>query len=151
MKINLQSEQGRRLPAGMTLVEVVLAIAISAVAILGIISGHLFSMNSAQRWSLSLAANARAMERVEEVRSAKWDTASPKKVDLVQPTNFPETVIILDQAGNGAGIVYATNITTIFDLSIDPPLKGIRVDCIWSFRGRELMTNTIETCRAPDQ
>jgi hypothetical protein len=25
------------------------------------------------------------------------------------------------------------------------------VDCIWQFRGVELITNTIETIRAPDQ
>lgn len=145
------SRQPRGNQAGMTLVEVVLALAIAAVAVAGIISGYIYSATSAQKWALSLAANARAMERIEEVRSAKWDTSISPPVDEVVVTNFPDKVVMLDQSGSGTGIIYATNITRISQISTDPPLKRIRVDCIWVFRGTSLFTNTIETCRAPDQ
>jgi len=30
-------------------------------------------------------------------------------------------------------------------------LAKIHVDCIWQFRGVELITNSVETIRAPDQ
>jgi prepilin-type N-terminal cleavage/methylation domain-containing protein len=141
--------QPRGNQSGMTLVEVVLALAIAAVAVAGIISGYIYSAASAQKWALSLAANARAMERIEETRSALWRTST--SVDELVATNFPDKVVTLDESGSGTGIIYATNITRITQISTDPPLKRIRVDCIWSFRGLALFTNTIETCRAPVQ
>jgi type II secretory pathway pseudopilin PulG len=135
----------------MTLVEVVLSLAISALAVAGIVSGYIFSTASAQKWALSLAANAKAMERIEETRSAKWDTSSWPVVDQVSAANFPDQIVALDQWGSGAVTVYATNVTYITQISVDPPLKRIRVDCIWRFKGNVVLTNTIETCRAPDQ
>jgi type II secretory pathway pseudopilin PulG len=135
----------------MTLMEVVLAMAISAVAVAGIVSGYIYSATSAQRWALSLAANTRAMERIEEVRSAVWSTTGEDPSDQVMATNFPIKVVMLDHSGSGTGVIYATNFTTISRISTDPPLKRIRVDCVWAFRGSELLTNTIETCRAPDR
>lgn len=140
-----------RIQAGMTLAEVVVALAIASMAVGGIVSGYIFSINSAQKWALSLAANAKAMERIEETRSAKWDTASWPSVDQLVATNFTNELVVLDRSGSGSGIVYATNITQISQISANPPLKRIRVDCIWSFKGTQLITNTIETCRAPDQ
>jgi prepilin-type N-terminal cleavage/methylation domain-containing protein len=141
----------RRNREGMTLVEVVLSLAISAVAVAGIISGYIFSMASAQKWALSLAANAKAMERIEETRGARWNISIWPSVDQLVATNFPDQLVILDHSASGGGIVYATNITQISDISADPPLKRIRVDCIWTFKGSLLFTNTIETCRGPKQ
>jgi prepilin-type N-terminal cleavage/methylation domain-containing protein len=137
--------------AGMTLVEVVVALAISGVAIGAIVSGYIFCANSAERSALSLAANATAMQRIEETRSAKWDTSSSPAVDQLVATNFPDKVVTLDVSGSGAGITYATNLTQISLISASPPLKRIHVDCVWSFNGSRLLTNSIETCRAPDQ
>jgi hypothetical protein len=133
----------------MTLVEVVLAVAIAAVGVAGIVAGYIYSAASAQKWALSLAANAGAIERLEETRSALWRTST--SLDELQSTNFPDKIVTLDQSGTGMGIVYATNITRITQISTDPPLKRVRVDCIWSFRGIGPFTNSIETCRAPIQ
>src|SRR5688572_8198730 len=125
--------RSRSLERGMTLVEVVIALLISAIAVACMVSGYVFSVNSAERSGLSLAATARAMERLEETRSARWDILSYPVVDELQTSNFPNTVVKLDISGSGSGLTYGTNITTIFQASADPPLKGIRVDCIWSF------------------
>ena len=140
-----------RAEAGMTLVEVVVALAVSGLAVGAIVSGYLFSATAAERAGFSLAANARAMERLEETRSAKWDTASVPAVDQLMSTNFPDKVMTLDVSGTGSGVTYATNFTQISLVSSSPPLKRIRVDCVWNFKGTKLLTNTIETCRAPDQ
>ena len=137
--------------AGLTLVEVVISLMISVLAVSGIVCGYLFSINSAQKSSLSLSAQAQAMERLEQTRGAKWDLSSWPVADEVVATNFPDQVVILDHAGNGAGIIYGTNLTQITLLSTVPPLKKVRVDCIWTYKGDHLQTNTIETCRAPDQ
>ena len=135
----------------MTLVEVTVAMAITGLAIGGIINGYNFCTNSAQKAALFQAASARAMERIEEIRSAKWDTASWPAVDQLVFTNFPNKVVVLDLAGSGDVITLATIQTVISQVSANPPLKRIRVDCIWQFRGGQAFTNTIETFRAPNQ
>src|SRR5437016_1182476 len=67
--------------AGLTLVEVLVALGISILAVSGIVTGYLFSISIAQRSSLYLAAGAKALERVEQTRSAKWDTSSWPPID----------------------------------------------------------------------
>ena len=144
---------GRRLArtqAGMTLAEVVVAIAISGLAVVGIVSGYLFAVRSAEKSALSLAANARAMERLEATRGAKWDTSIWPTVDQLVITNFPAQVVLLDLSGSKVEGTYGTNVIQISQISTNPPLRRIRVDCIWKFNGTQLLTNTIESCRAPD-
>jgi Tfp pilus assembly protein PilV len=140
-----------RAVAGLTLVEVVVALSVSLLAVSGIICGYLFSISSAQRSALYLAAGAKALERIEEIRSAQWDTSSWPPVDQLYGTNFPDQVVTLDEFGTGGGTVYATNYSQIWQISTNPPLKRVRVDCVWTFKGDQLITNTFETCRAPDQ
>jgi len=135
----------------MTLVEVLIASAISGLAISGIVYGYVFSVNSTEKFAMSQAANAQASERMEQIRNATWDSASSPVVDQVVASNFPPQVVTLDLSGSGTGVSYATNITQITTISTSPPLKRIHVDCVWLFGTSELMTNTIESCRAPDQ
>lgn len=146
-----KNRRSRRTAAGLTLVEVVVALGISVLAVAGIVSGYLFSIVSAQRSALSLVAGAKAVERIEETRSAKWDNSSWPPVDQLVASNFPDELVILDRNGAGTGITYATNITQISQISADPPLKRIHVECVFNFRGSQLVTNAVETCRAPDQ
>jgi len=98
-----------------------------------------------------LAANASALRRIEETRCAQWVISLYPVLDEVVSTNFPDTVVTLDLSGSGSMATYATNHTQISQISTNPPLKRVRVDCIWSFKGSKLFTNSIETCRAPDQ
>jgi hypothetical protein len=135
----------------MTLVEVVVSLAISGLVLGGMICGYIFSVTLAERSALSLAANTRAVERLEQTRAAKWDTASYPTVDELVTTNFPNSVVVLQSSGTRSGITYGTNQVEISQISVNPPLKRIRVDCIWRFNGSQPITNTVETCRAPSQ
>jgi type II secretory pathway pseudopilin PulG len=135
----------------MTLVEVVVALAITGLAIGGIINGYNFCTNSAQKAALIQAANARVQERIEETRSVKWDVTSWPSVDQLVATNFPTKTVTLDMSGSGAVITTASLETEISRVSTNPPLKRIRVNCIWNFRNGPAITNSIETFRAPDQ
>ena len=135
----------------MTLIEVIVALAITALTVEGIIAGYIYCTTSAVKAELAQAANARAMERIEEARSARWDISSWPAVDQLVATNFPDKVVSLDMPGSGSGGTSATIETTISQISLTPPIRRIRVDCIWQFRGVQLITNTIETIRAPDQ
>jgi type II secretory pathway pseudopilin PulG len=151
MKIGqLQPDWKRRSAKAMTLIEVLVAFAISSLAVAGIVSAYVFSINSAERSSLSQAANAQASERLEQVRAAAWNTSSSPMIDQVVATNFPDQQVTLDLSGSGTGVTYATNYTQITTISSSPPLRRIRVDCVWVFGFSTLMTNTVETCRAPD-
>jgi prepilin-type N-terminal cleavage/methylation domain-containing protein len=137
--------------AGMTLVEVTVALAIAALVIGGIINGYNYCTQAAQKSALMLAASSMAMQRVEETRSATWDTAAYPPVDQLFATNFPAKVVTLDVSGDGKVTTPATVYTDISQISATPPLKRIRVDCVWQYRNAVWMTNTIETCRAPKQ
>ena len=137
----------------MTLVEVVVALALAGLMVAGLVTGYIFCTKSAVKDSLYMAANARAMERLEETRSAIWAPyrATPKD-DLVT-NNFPDKVVTLDLSGSGSVTNSATLKTEISQISDSPlpPVRRIHVDCIWQFRGGDFITNSIETCRAPDQ
>ena len=140
--------QGR---AGMTLVEVVIALAITVLTVGGIVTGYIYCTTTAIKAELVQAASARAMERIEEAHSAQWDISVWPVVDQLVATNFPNEVVSLDMPGSDSGGTTATIETTISQISLTPPIRRIRVDCIWQFRGAEWITNTIETIRAPDQ
>jgi hypothetical protein len=60
-------------------------------------------------------------------------------------------MLLLNVPQTGDGPQYATNTVTISTVSDDPPLKLIRVDCVWRFMSRGLFTNTKTAYRAPDQ
>ena len=135
----------------MTLVEVAVALAITGLMVAGIVTGYIFCTTSTVKDSLYMAGNARAMERLEETRSAIWAPYRGDPEDDLVATNFPDKVVTLDLSGSGSDTTSATLKTEITQISLSPPVRRIRVDCIWQFRGVELITNTIETIRAPDQ
>lgn len=135
----------------MTLVEVVIALALTGLTVGGVVAGYIYCTTAAIKAELVQAANARAMQRLEETRSAQWDASVWPTLDQLVATNFPDEVVSLDLPGTNSAGTTATIQTTISQISLTPPIRGIRVDCIWQFRGVELITNTIETIRAPDQ
>ncbi|HTY86324.1 MAG TPA: hypothetical protein VMB80_02570 [Candidatus Acidoferrum sp.] len=137
--------------AGTTLVEVVIALAITGVTLVGIVGGYIYCTTAAVKAELVQAANARVMQRIEEARSARWDTSVWPIVDQLVATNFPDQSILLGLPGSDAGGAAAVIQTTISQISLTPPTRKVRVDCIWQFRGAEWITNTVETIRGPDQ
>lgn len=137
--------------SGMTLVEVVTALAIASLAIGGIIGGYNYCTQASQKSAQMLAASALAQQRLEETRSVTWDTAAWPQVDQLLATNFPARVAILDVSGDGKVTLPATIYTYIDQIATNPPLKRIRVDCVWQYNGKQWLTNSIETCRAPKQ
>ncbi|HXC98363.1 MAG TPA: type II secretion system protein [Verrucomicrobiae bacterium] len=141
----------RRTERGVTLVEVLVAFLISGLALAGMVSGYVFANTSAEKFALSLAANAQASQMMEQMRSATWDTSSYPVVDDLTASNFPNQVVTLELTANGTNVIYATNFPQITTISSNPPLRRIRVDTVWCYRGYQVWTNTIETCRAPDQ
>jgi type II secretory pathway pseudopilin PulG len=135
----------------MTLVEVVIALAITGLTVAGIVAGYIFCTNASFKDSFYMAANGRALARLEETRNAQWDTSSYPAVDQLVATNFPDETVTLNKSGSDPDVVSALVKTDISQISTNPSFKRVRVDCIWQFKGDETITNTIETIRAPDQ
>jgi type II secretory pathway pseudopilin PulG len=144
---------------GMTLVEVVVALLIASLTVASLVGGYISSTVAAEKSSLSLAANTRALERLEDTHGARWNILTGvdelgTNIANVSPTNFPPKIVVLDlSAQSSVAITYATNYTTITQASLSPPLRRIHVDCVWRFRNRQystLMTNFVETLRGPD-
>ncbi len=152
MKLLVERQSGkRRDQLGITLVEVVLSLAIVSISLGAVVAGYIYSAKIAEWSAYSLAANSLAMQRLEQCRAAKFDVLTTPITDELVATNFPVDVQILDIPRSGSNIAYATNFTTITMVSMDPPLKMIRVDCVWPFKGQRLHTNTLATYRAADQ
>lgn len=139
----------------MTLVEVMIALGIIGLTVGGIISGYIYCATFTIKAQLAQAANAKAIQRIEETRSAQWNTSSSLATDQLVASNFPDESVILDISGTDTNGTPATIITTITPISptpFSPPMRTIHVDCIWQFsRNAEWVTNSIETIRAADQ
>ncbi|HTG42936.1 MAG TPA: hypothetical protein VK633_00270 [Verrucomicrobiae bacterium] len=134
-----------------TLAEVVITTAIAAAVVGGSIYGYVMAATRAEWSAYSLAANALAMQRIEQARAAKWDPMGYPPADELVATNFLPQINILDIPVTRSNVVYATNITTILTIQTNPPLKMVRVDCYWQFMQRGLFTNSLVTYRAADQ
>jgi hypothetical protein len=117
----------------------------------GIVNGYIYCTTSAVKAELAQAANAQAMQRLEEARSATWNTSTSLAQDQLVATNFPDEVVTLEMPGTNSVGTSATIQTTIAQISSSPPVRTIHVDCVWQFRGAEWVTNSIETIRAADQ
>jgi hypothetical protein len=136
---------------GFSLAETVVSLALTATTIIGVVSGFLQSSQEAEWSSWSLAAQSQALRGVEQTRAAKWNPQGFPAVDELISTNFPVRVEVLDIPMTGNNVTYVTNRTTITTISVNPPLKMIRVDSTWSFMNRGVFTNRTLTYRAPDQ
>jgi hypothetical protein len=120
----------------------------------GILAGNTMSANRAEWSGYSLAAQSQAVQRMELVRSASWDTSAVPVVDQT-PALIGTNTGVLDLPINSTNAVLVTNITTITNLTLATNpivvVKMIRVDSIWNWRQKRLFTNTLVTYRAPDQ
>lgn len=135
--------------AGFTLAEVVIALAIVAMTMGGIVYGYLMSAKRAEWAAYSLAAQSLAAQGVEQMRAAQWAPEAWPVIDQMPPTNFA-TVEPLDVPVSGIAVL-ATNYHAITQVSASPPLRQLRVDCVWMFGTRGPYTNSVATFRAPDQ
>jgi hypothetical protein len=135
----------------MTLVEVIVALAVTGLTLSGMVSGYVYCMTSTVKTELMQASHAKALERLEQTRSAVWAPNRAIPQDDLVITNFPALVVTLDLPGADPTGTQATIRTTIASISSSPPMRSVHVDCIWNFRGSEWVTNSIETIREPDQ
>lgn len=163
-----------RVLAAFTLMEVVVSIAIVATIFSGVLMAYIQSARRAEWSGRSLAAQAMAIQTIEQIRSAVWDQQASsgtlgirdEATNLVLvnkavvggvTTGYSWTN--LDLPSSGTNIVNATNFVRIQNLSSFWPsfpnvaVRFIRVDTVWpcSWNGtNKLFTNTVCTYSSPD-
>lgn len=140
-----------RTRAGFTLVETMLAFSISVMLIAAIVVGFIQAATEGEWSAHNLAANSLAMQKIEQVRSTRWDLWAGTSTDQVVQVNFPADSQLLDIPYSNTNKTWATNYTIITIISNNPPYKMIQVNCVWQFKGRKWYTNTMSTYRSPDQ
>ena len=141
----------RQTNVAFTLVEVVLSIAILALAMAGMIYGYVQTNYRAEWSSMSLAAQSFASQAVEQVRAAQWDyfRTYTNQIQLLPSTYKVTNTMLIASSGQTTNVVTTVTISYISSL---PPLYQFRADCIWYFpRTGANFTNTVITQRAPDQ
>jgi type II secretory pathway pseudopilin PulG len=154
--------------SGFTLAEVVITVAVTALLFGGIITGYVQSAYKAEWTGYSLAAQALAIQQLEQARAAKWDTQDTPIVTEITNLNLISwgysggvwsgySTNILDLPVAGTNTVVATNYTKVFPITVSAvPLVTIymvKVDTVWPFMRsgqRVFFTNTIAAYYAPD-
>jgi hypothetical protein len=139
---------------GFTLAEVVVSIAMAAVAVGGVISCYLMAAQRSEWTTASTAATQSAMDRMAQLRAARWEVSwegdSTRTNELVAG-DFVEGPVPLDMPLTGTMPLMATNYVSVTRLPMDRPLFLLEVDCVWGLMGRGPFTNSLVSYRAPDQ
>ena len=152
MKLKPSIQQSKSLQCkGFSLQEVVTSLAVVGVTLGGIMMGHVTSAKIGDFSATSAAAQQAAGERLEQTRAARWDKLAYPVLDELVSSNFASVTSNLDVPGAKGVPVSATVTTSIADVSVDPPLRRVTVECVWSLSGRGPFTNSIATLRCPDQ
>ncbi len=135
----------------MTFMEALVSMVIVAIMAVATINGYLLSTSRAEWSSHSLAAHSLAMQRLEQTRAASWSLAGEFPVDELTVDNFPTLQTTLDLPVAGTNAVHATVYTSITNVSVNPPFRLIRVECVWPYRNRGFFTNHLVTYRSAEQ
>ena len=145
------SDRTRGRLRGYTLAEVMIALGILGISLGGILTVYIQSAVRSDWSAHSVSAQMAALSSLEQCRAAKFDPRGSPPTDELVSSNFPQRVYVLDVGTSVGPSTYSTNTTTILTVSTNPPLKLVRVDCIWSYPRKGLFTNSASTYRAANQ
>jgi type II secretory pathway pseudopilin PulG len=147
-----EGKLSRRSAAAFTLAEVVVCLAIVALMFGGIITAYMQGAYRAEWAGYNLAAQALAMQQIEQAKTAVWDDEHNEFTNLVL-----QTWGVLDLPISGTNKVYATNYVTVttnqVSSSPDVFVQMVKVDTVWPYvRGGQVLyyTNTMADYFAPD-
>jgi prepilin-type N-terminal cleavage/methylation domain-containing protein len=170
MLIRFKHSNRRNGDDAFTLVEVLMAIAILAMVMTGLLYGYVQANRMAEYSSLSLAAQSYASQGAEQSRSAQWNsqmwpiTNGPDTGDERPPTTNSSGAVTsivqvatldiptIGQPTSSNFAFWVTNYIQVTQISFNPPLRQIRSDAVWTFAlTQQKYTNTVIILRAPDE
>jgi len=150
-----------------TLAEVVVCIAIIAMAFGAIITAYIQAAKRASWSGYNLAAQALCLQQIEQARAGIWDPVGSGRNDLssLNLTGWSLTngvwsgtaVTALNVPVSGTNFTWAVNYVTVSQLRVVPSLsvtcQVVRVDTVWPFNwgsNPRLFTNTALVYFAPE-
>ena len=152
MAARLAQTGRQKASAAFTLVEVVMAIAIMALVMAGMIYGYVQTNNRAVWSCMSLAAQSYADNAVEQARAAQWDyfRTPTNEIQQLPSLKYVTNTMLIGSSGWQTNVVTTLTISNITTAGV--PLYQFRADCVWSFpHTGAKFTNSAITQRAPDQ
>jgi hypothetical protein len=90
------------------------------------------------------------MERVEQVKVARWEPLASPAMDELVAASFPDVLWPMKVPVVGTNGAQASLTTKITDVSVDPPLRLVQVSCVWRVGDKGPFTNQVEVLRGPD-
>lgn len=168
MMMRLAKKNGQAAGAacsGFTLVEILIAFVIFTGVTSGILYGYVQTNRMAEWSCMSLSAQSYAAQGAEQARAADWRprdypvTNGYGTMDELPPVAYVNCgsnyVMDIPIRGNPSSTdfpFFVTNYVTVSTITLNPPLRQIRSDAVWTFylTGR-IYTNTVILQRAPDQ
>jgi len=155
---------------GFSLAEVVMAVAIMTLALNGLFWTYVQTAYRAEWSARSMAAQALALQQIEQAQSAVWDTSISKNeitnlnlagwsYNASTATGSGYSWATLDLPTSGTNTVIATNYVTVRALYLNnmsnPPVQVqmVTVRTVWPFRmfsRYSYFTNTTATYYGPD-
>jgi prepilin-type N-terminal cleavage/methylation domain-containing protein len=132
-----------------TMIEVLVSIVIAGIGLSGTISAYVLSARRAEYILCSSAAQKLAMQRLEQAKAAEWNVSFEPTADLLVSSNFPSIYQALPVPQVSANNITGRVDTTIATFSTAPPIRLIRVDCVWKLQSR-MYTSSVYTFRAPN-
>lgn len=151
MQIRSSNRSGRN---AFTIAEMVVCFAIMALVISGVLMAYVNAARFTVRAGYNLAAQAQAVQILERVRAAVWDTQTTPVVD--NTTNMPAftTTNILELPMSGTNAVWCTNFLAVSTITVSTnpfvTIKMIQVNTFWPWNGA-VCSNSVVAYRAPDQ
>jgi type II secretory pathway pseudopilin PulG len=146
--------------------EILVAFLIFGMTVSGLIYGYVQANRMAEFSSMSLAAQSLAQQGMEQARSAQWDSeawpvtngpGTTDEISLYPSNSCPTGYTNYSQADyldvpEKDTLIYVTNYITVTNLSMNPLLRQIRSDVVWTLPlNGKACTNTAITQRAPDE
>ena len=133
-----------------TIIEVTLCAALTVFVCAAIMQCYMIASRRSFYASCSMAANAQAMKKMEQVINATWKyTAGGTNIFIPALTNADPENLEMPVSGV-TNLVNCTNFTSVTQISTNPPYVMIQVQCVWNYAGLGLFTNTVATLRGPD-
>ena len=138
MGLEMRTNFSSRLDRGFTLVEVVFAVAITAVMFVALYLGIAFGFRVSRSERENLRATQIIMERMEGIRLFRFDQLSDTTLN---PTTFTRTYYPQASGAQSQGITYNGTVTVNTNITLDPSatyssvMKKITVQLNWVSEG----------------
>jgi prepilin-type N-terminal cleavage/methylation domain-containing protein len=132
-------QRGARTSA-FTLIEVVVAVAVSALLMAGSFTGYNVAGRQVQYSACNLSAGTMCMGEIEKFLADTPTQLLGLPTSGTQPTNLCLPI-------SGSNIVTCTNFYWINNVSANPPYAVIQLQCVWN-NGFGVCTNTVTVMRA---